>query len=117
MLDGEAVFDAMALMGHRRAAWQKLCCRQPFDAAFWVNGLVSLRTGDAEQAQGLDPIAGDVVRRVVRGMPAKPTRWPDGWTIPELKQLHDDALDGLAAVLTSVEATLALPEQARMATA
>ena len=50
MLDGEAVSDPMSLMGHRREAWQKLWCRQPFDSPFWVSGLVFLRTGAAEQA-------------------------------------------------------------------
>ncbi len=41
MLDGEAVSDPMSLMGRRRAAWQNLWCRQPFAAAFWINGLVT----------------------------------------------------------------------------
>ncbi len=80
-------------------------------------GLSPFGTGAAEQAQGLGPITGDVVRRVVRGMLAKPARWVDGWTIPELEHLHDDELDGLAAVLTSIDATLALPEQAHVAAA
>ncbi len=73
MSDGEAVSDPVSLMGHRRATWQKLWCRQPFETAFWINGLVAIRAGAAEQVQGLGPTTGDMVRRVVRGMPAKPT--------------------------------------------
>ncbi len=115
MMDGEAASDPMSPMGHRRAAWQKSWCRQPFDTDFW-EGFVFLRTGAVERTQGRDPITGDMARRVVRGMPARPTRWADVSAIPELKQLHDDALDGLATVRASIEAMLALHEQARMAT-
>jgi hypothetical protein len=63
----------------------------------------------------LPAITGREVGAIVRAMPQKATRWADGWTIPELRHLQEDAFDGLAAVLNEIESCRTLPEQARLA--
>jgi hypothetical protein len=113
--DGLPVNSPLEMMQVRRDAWSGLWCKEALDPIYWLNFFVKLRSSAAEQVGTLEAVTGRAVVSAIRRLPQKPTRWADGWTIPELQQLHDEELASLAEVLNTMERELALPEQGRAA--